>query len=359
MVVISIRSGALAAGLLALAALPAMAASQEQAPGFYVSGELGPIISQSATLKGDGIDDSLGLKGGLGFIGAGGYRFSNGLRFEGEVGYRRREIDKSDGVTATGHSTALSWMGNVLYDLSIGGPVTPFAGVGFGGARFSYDEVNPVGGSSVNDSMVVPAYQGIIGASYNFSPTFALVADYRYFGTFNGRFDVANGSRVVGKFEAHTITIGFRWTFDARGEPPAEVKPAAAMTAPAPAPAPAPQAAPAPAPAPKPRSYVVFFAFDKAELTPGSRRVVEEAAVSIRENQATRITVTGHTDRAGPERYNFRLSLRRANVVKAELIRLGIPADDVQVIGKGMEDPAVPTPLGVREPKNRRAEIAF
>jgi outer membrane protein OmpA-like peptidoglycan-associated protein len=104
---------------------------------------------------------------------------------------------------------------------------------------------------------------------------------------------------------------------------------------------------------------MVFFAFDKAELTPDALQVIEQAAAAIRASQAAVIKVTGHADLAGSEKYNFRLSLRRANVVKAELIRLGIPANEVEVAGKGMSEPLVPTPLGVREPKNRRAEIVF
>jgi len=67
----------------------------------------------------------------------------------------------------------------------------------------------------------------------------------------------------------------------------------------------------------------------------------------------------GHTDRSGPEKYNERLSLRRANAVKAEMIRLGMAADQISVAAKGMSEPAVPTPIGVREPRNRRAEITF
>ena len=51
------------------------------------------------------------------------------------------------------------------------------------------------------------------------------------------------------------------------------------------------------------------------------------------------------------------LSIRRANAVKDALVRAGIPANQIAVIGKGESDPLVPTADGVREPQNRRVEI--
>ena len=51
------------------------------------------------------------------------------------------------------------------------------------------------------------------------------------------------------------------------------------------------------------------------------------------------------------------LSLRRANAVKDQLVREGIPATQIVVVGKGESQPLVPTADGVREPQNRRMEI--
>ena len=73
----------------------------------------------------------------------------------------------------------------------------------------------------------------------------------------------------------------------------------------------------------------------------------------------SRINLTGHADRAGSDAYNVRLSQRRAEAVKAELVRLGFNANDISVVAKGEADPLVPTADGVREPKNRRVEILF
>ena len=55
----------------------------------------------------------------------------------------------------------------------------------------------------------------------------------------------------------------------------------------------------------------------------------------------------------------MKLSLRRANAVKAALMRLGVAGDSIAVLGKDGHEPAVATPPGVREPQNRRAEIVF
>ena len=129
-------------------------------------------------------------------------------------------------------------------------------------------------------------------------------------------------------------------------------------------PQPAATAAPAttpPAPMAKPaiNSYLVFFDFDKSNLTPEARKIIATAARAIAAGHETKIKVTGHTDTVGTVQYNIKLSFRRANSVEQELIRDGVPAADIVVDGKGKSDPLVPTADGVREPKNRRAVIEF
>ena len=67
----------------------------------------------------------------------------------------------------------------------------------------------------------------------------------------------------------------------------------------------------------------------------------------------------GHTDTSGPEAYNMALSLRRANAVKDALVRNGVPAQAITVIGRGEQGLLVQTADGVREPQNRRVEIVI
>lgn len=129
-------------------------------------------------------------------------------------------------------------------------------------------------------------------------------------------------------------------------------RPAAAAPAPAPAPAPAAR------PATPDQSFLVFFDFDRSNLTTEAMAVVRRAAESVRRGGVSRITVTGHADRSGSDAYNMGLSQRRANAVRDALVREGVPANQISTTARGESQPLVPTPDGVREPQNRRAEIA-
>jgi outer membrane protein OmpA-like peptidoglycan-associated protein len=71
----------------------------------------------------------------------------------------------------------------------------------------------------------------------------------------------------------------------------------------------------------------------------------------------TRIEVNGYTDRSGADQYNQGLSVRRANAVAAELLRRGVPRNEIVTRGFGEANPLVPTADDVREPQNRRVEI--
>jgi len=105
------------------------------------------------------------------------------------------------------------------------------------------------------------------------------------------------------------------------------------------------------------RSYLVFFDFDKVDLTPEAEKIVTQAADNAKAAKVTNLRLVGHTDTTGSEKYNMALSLRRANIVKTALVKRGIPAEDIAVIGKGKSEPLVQTGDGVREPQNRRVQI--
>jgi outer membrane protein OmpA-like peptidoglycan-associated protein len=137
---------------------------------------------------------------------------------------------------------------------------------------------------------------------------------------------------------------------------------AAEVAAPTPQPAPAPPPAPlivaeAPPPPPVVRQFVVFFDFDRSNLSPEAMQVVGAAVMTAKDSGMAKIVVTGHTDTVGSQRYNQALSERRANSVKTELVRMGLNASDVETIGKSFSEPLVATGPGVREPQNRRAVI--
>ena len=130
--------------------------------------------------------------------------------------------------------------------------------------------------------------------------------------------------------------------------------------APAPRPAPPPSIQPAPQPAPALiSSFMVFFDFDQSALTAQARETIGQAAAAAKSGSFQRINVAGHADRSGSEQYNMALSLRRAGAVRDELVRNGVPAGSIFVVGRGETAPLIPTPDGVREPQNRRVEIVL
>jgi iron complex outermembrane receptor protein len=106
-------------------------------------------------------------------------------------------------------------------------------------------------------------------------------------------------------------------------------------------------------------SYMVFFDFNKSDLSAQAVAIVDQAAKNAGPAKATELVVTGHTDTVGSDAYNMRLSLRRAESVAAELEKQGIKSSEIDIIAKGKKDLLVPTADGVREPQNRRVTILY
>jgi outer membrane protein OmpA-like peptidoglycan-associated protein len=102
----------------------------------------------------------------------------------------------------------------------------------------------------------------------------------------------------------------------------------------------------------------VFFDFDSIELTDGARSTLDTVASSYASCGSPSVVVTGHTDRAGSVGYNAKLSLRRAEVVKAYLAERKV-GEMITTVAKGEVQPLVPTADGVRNPQNRRVEIVY
>jgi len=118
--------------------------------------------------------------------------------------------------------------------------------------------------------------------------------------------------------------------------------------APAPVPAPAPEVKPAPpppAPKPKPAAEKVTFAgtvhfdFDKAELKPDGKATLDELANRIRGINLEVVIAIGHADVIGSEAYNQKLSVRRAEAIKAYLVSKGIEPNRIYTEGKGEKQP--------------------
>jgi OOP family OmpA-OmpF porin len=145
--------------------------------------------------------------------------------------------------------------------------------------------------------------------------------------------------------------------------PPPPPPPAPVVVPPPPPRAPAPAPAPVPVAPPKVVSEKVtyaadaFFDFDKATLKPEGKAKLDELASKIKSFTLEVVIAVGHTDSVGSDAYNQKLSLRRAEAVKAYLVSKGIEANRVYTEGKGEKQPLADNKTADGRAKNRRVEI--
>lgn len=269
-------------------------------------------------------------------------------RLEEEYSYRQNTVPGSfslfgipiSGISGNRHTHSI--MTNVLYDFTLGWTITPHLGVGIGAVNISDGVKLPGIGQFINDSSWQFGYQGIAGIRYNLNPMLTLDLDYRYLATTEPTFRILNTNLL--RYRSGYNTNNFVASLIYRFAPP-----------PSPA-APVPAAAPA-APPPAAQVFLIFFDWDRADITPAGREIVRQAANAYKAGGSVRLQVTGYTDLSGSAGYNQRLSVRRANNVANALANLGVARSDMVVSGRGENDPRVPTAQGVREPQNRRVEI--
>ncbi len=118
--------------------------------------------------------------------------------------------------------------------------------------------------------------------------------------------------------------------------------------------------APQPAPgSPLHGPVVVFFDSDKADLTPEAKTILTAVLRDAKAAKFTKIIVNGHADRAGTREYNDELAQLRVDMIMRYLTESGISKAVISTISHGEDQPAVMTPDGHAEPKNRRVEITF
>ena len=364
----SLRTALLAATILAV---PAIGMAQP-IQGLYIgAGAGGNYLQQERAQASPGL--GLGPKrlstdiGGVG-VGSIGWGFGNGLRVEVEGDVRHNRIRQISGFSANpvasgGDQFAFGGMVNALFDMDIGlNWLYPYFGLGAGFDDTELYDAHSYG--TANNFRFSPrgwstnfAYQGIFGLSFPLAavPGLSLTTEYRFHGVLdapsfhgydtnavtgaNGVVHAGRGNFNLSSDYNHSLLIGVRYAFN---------------TAPPP-----PTAAPAtPVPTVQPtRTYLVFFDWDRADLTDRARQIISEAAQNSSRVRATQIEVQGNADKSGTPAYNQRLSLRRAQTVAAELVRDGVPRGEITIQAFGDTRPLVPTAAGVREPQNRRVAI--
>jgi OOP family OmpA-OmpF porin len=382
-----LRNALLAATLLAAP----IAAKAEAVNGLYIGAGLGANFLQDSHANGISFPQaqnlvvSPGVYGGnrigfdTGFVGLAsiGYGFGNGFRAEIEGDYIQNQLGNfgvsrgnifnrtftpAVGTSTHGNEDKYGGFLNVLYDfdpnvLGLGFfpfPITPYVGVGVGYQQVQFQNARFSGPNFLfrtENSQPAFAYQGIVGAAFplgGMAPGLSLTAEYRFMGLAGNRtyltqyFAPNVATRADLKLSDnynHSVLLGLRYAFNVAPPPPPPVQPA-----------PAPVAQPT-------RTYLVFFDWDRADLTERARQIIGEAAQASTRVQTTRIEVNGYTDLSGTARYNQGLSVRRANAVASELMRDGVPQNEIVARGFGESNPLVPTAQGVREPQNRRVEI--
>jgi OOP family OmpA-OmpF porin len=355
-----------AALILALAVAPPGHAQFVEGP--YVAGALGVnslddakfrldnSLNEGMTALGQPNGGQLGFElGGVGLLSIG-WGFSNGIRLEIEGSYRSNQVDSANGAAGLarggahgGRQDSYGLMGNALVDLIRIGPFLPYIGVGAGYLVTSFNDLNGQPGNGTlrlrgDDTGGAFAFQGIVGLGLQIGqvPGLTLTAEYRYLESLGPSIPVsyvnAAGATVLsGKAEPESrnqsFLLGLRYSFNAPAAAPA------AVTAPVAA-----------------RSFLIFFDWNRADLTARARQIIGEAAEAARA-QPTRLEVAGHADRTGTPQYNQALSRRRAETVAEELVKRGIARQDISITALGETQPLVATADGVREPQNRRVEI--
>jgi outer membrane protein OmpA-like peptidoglycan-associated protein len=336
-----LRSALVAAGLLALPA----AAMAQPVDGLYVGAGAGYNWAQDLKIRtSSGVGSNLSTNGGWLGTASVGYGLGNGFRVEVQGDYRNYHQTFNNGVTLNGSSGGLNQtyggFVNGLFDFDVGaGMVFPYVGVGIGYEWTAFDSSH----FSATEGSV--AAQAILGVSFPIPDLAGLsvTAEYRFMTPFEDeKFKNDGISAKANAQYNHAGVIGLRYAFGVEE----------------PAPAPTPVVAPTPAPVVAPaRTYLVFFDWDKYDLSARARQIIAEAAQNATKVAVTRIEVNGYADTSGTHAYNLPLSQRRADAVAAELVKDGIPKAEIVEMAYGDTHLLVPTGPGVREPQNRRVEI--
>ena len=279
---------------------------------------------------------SLEFENRWGALGTLGYAFHDKIRFEFEFGYRNNDLARVNNVSVVdGDLTNATAMANLIYDEPIAERWLLDLGAGVGVDRVRLDREIP----GLTDADAVLAAQAILGVTHRLSDHWDVALTYRYLWANDPELFVFGQTMEVTK---HTVSLGFRFGYD---DPPA---PPVAAPPPPPPPPPPPTA---------PTQFVIFFGFNKCNITAEADAVLSEAAAAAKSRGSASVRIVGHTDTVGSAAANQKLSECRANAAKANLVGKGVAEGAISASGKGESELMVQTGDSVKEPQNRRATV--
>ncbi len=304
-----------------------------------------------------------------------GYDFG-AFRLEAEGGYKRAGYESLQVVSSSilpGGITVppgtfvqnerdleiYSGMVNALVEFGSDDGFQVFGGGGVGVANLRLPvEVAGVG-TVIDDNTTDFAWQLIGGARFAVTDNIDLGVKYRYFVIDNFDLQAANGRSLSADYSAHSVLASLTYNFGGRPAP----EPVMAPPPPPPVMAPPPPRPVAPPPPPRVACntgpFIVFFDFDRSDVTPEAAGILNNAATAYANCGTARVMLAGHTDRAGSTQYNAGLAERRNEAVRSYMGSRGVPASQISGQAFGESQPRVPTADGVREAQNRRVEVTY
>jgi len=341
---------------------------------WYIGGDFGVMIVEDINVDIGDTEDAITLNHRYGndaslFVG---HDFG-GFRVEGEVAYKRANLDSlqqslalpGQGLSFSGsqedvggRTEALSFMLNGMLDFGEDDGVSGFIGGGAGIARVKFNNVRVFDNAApaLDDSDTRFAWQVIAGVRQAITPNMDVHLKYRFFNVDDISMVAFNGSDTNARYRSHSLLGGLTFNF---GAPPPPPPPVEAPPPPPPPPPPPVEAPPPPPPAQPVGPFIVFFDWDRADITPQAAAILDNAAAAYQQGGQAQVVLAGHADRSGSAQYNVGLSQRPADAVRSFLAGRGVPDTSITSEAFGESRPLVETADGVREPQNRRVEITF
>ena len=364
-----------AVALLALWAIanPSSAQGNNDTVGLYGGINLGPSRARiddpriTANLVANGFalnslsDDNRSFGGKL----FGGYQFNRYFGLEGgafSLGKFGYDATTTPAGTLHGEARVRGLNLDLVGTLPINGEFSVFgrAGLTYAEAKDRFRSTGLVVVNNPNPSERAMNWKAGVGMQYAFTPAWSVRAELERY-----RINDAVGNK--GDIDMASIGVVYRF-----GAAPAAAPRAAApapvmaqVQAPAvviPAPPPPPPSPPAPvalAPASEKITFAsdALFDFDKSVLKPEGKMKLDALAAREQGVNVEAIIATGHTDSIGSDGYNERLSMRRAEAVKAYIVAGGVEANRVFVEGKGEKQPVADNETADGRARNRRVQI--